>query len=541
MYNDNNVQNIFANSLFENVSPSQIKLNLVSRKLVEFDKGEIIYQVGDNSDSFYLIIKGKINITTFKSNLNSSIQDKFENDYFGELEILEKISRRSTAKCAEKSQLCKLNLVEFEELIRNKIIMANLNNAELTNTTNISAAQNNSGESKLGEFDDLNAFIQKFSTSNPSIKLDDLDKGEDDLSWNSTNIEEFKSNFADDNLQNGDEEFYIDDNLDSDIDSENTGVAILTDQPEGEVGTEPLIKATLHVEELIDNNKSVIDQIKDNLDDYTTKLNEKPEEVNAESNEEADFSADNSLDKDSADDIKVSAEISPEEIVPAHSFGGQLSAKEIQELTIKITDGIYKEIIDPIDIIKKYAQIILSNSSSSTANRIIQKIIDQSDYILHSLQTHLAYLNEKLELNPQILNASYVLNEILHLLAGYTEFRKVKLYRKFEADASILIDRNLLYQSFLHITKYLCENITEEGSIYVTVNRTMERLAIEFKSSGSKIPDKLIAKIFDSFTTKYAPGLGLAKRIVVEHNGEISINNSEDACPEIIVSLPIVK
>ena len=50
----------------------------------------------------------------------------------------------------------------------------------------------------------------------------------------------------------------------------------------------------------------------------------------------------------------------------------------------------------------------------------------------------------------------------------------------------LFFDKNLFYQACLQIIKFLCENITDEGSIFVTVNRTKETIYIEFKSNGQK-------------------------------------------------------
>ena len=59
---DKNLKSIQSNRLFQDVSPKDIKININSKNYVEMNGGEIIYKVGDNSDSFYLLLKGQIKI-----------------------------------------------------------------------------------------------------------------------------------------------------------------------------------------------------------------------------------------------------------------------------------------------------------------------------------------------------------------------------------------------------------------------------------------------------------------------------------------------
>ena len=146
--------------------------------------------------------------------------------------------------------------------------------------------------------------------------------------------------------------------------------------------------------------------------------------------------------------------------------------------------------------------------------------------VIDSLQIHADYFNEKIKLKTQVLYATNALNDILHLLAGYTEFRKVKLFRKFEADASILLDKNLFYQAGLQIVKFLCENIAGNGSIFVTTLRTKETIIIDFKSNGPKLSDEQLKKISGEFISIESPGLVFARRIIVEHNGTMVTQNS---------------
>ena len=72
MYSEKNPQNIYDNRLFQNVYPKDISLNIQPNNFLEIDEGNLVYQVGDNSDSFYLVIRGQIKIKFSGTGLGST-------------------------------------------------------------------------------------------------------------------------------------------------------------------------------------------------------------------------------------------------------------------------------------------------------------------------------------------------------------------------------------------------------------------------------------------------------------------------------------
>ncbi|PIN82203.1 MAG: hypothetical protein COV65_07690, partial [Nitrosopumilales archaeon CG11_big_fil_rev_8_21_14_0_20_33_24] len=72
--------------------------------------------------------------------------------------------------------------------------------------------------------------------------------------------------------------------------------------------------------------------------------------------------------------------------------------------------------------------------------------------------------------------------------------------------------------------------INGSGTISVKVKQTKNKIIIDFENSGPTIPQDIMEKIFDPlFTTKSnGTGLGLptCKKIVRQHNGDISVKNN---------------
>jgi len=554
---DKNPKTVLGNRIFQNVYPQDIKINVNSKNFIGVNDGEIIYQLGDNSDSLYLLLEGQVKIKVYDGVGGTSLIIKFADDFFGENELLEKTSRKSTAIAVEKSLVYFIGGNELSELTKNKTIRA-----KLFNSTSVIRSANQKSFDKLENVNELNINeYNSIDTSNDksssslasSSNKDDFDEGYNNVSWNTSNIDEFKDICNDKDLFDNNEvdNYSFDD--ETEIVYEKVDLSGKLDQPENSLQNihadeSELLFDTKETKNTNDNSKDLIrDRVKEEIKENIAESKDKQEadRVGAEEDINSTLSISEESKLDDKEQIlpeNISEEtLSVESNMAPQEDQEQLSNRDYHEITKAVIESIYDEIKTPTELIKKYADLLLQKSSSAVANKALQKIIDQSNNIINSLQMHADYFSERMQLKTQVLYATNVLNDILHLLAGYTEFRKVKLFRKFEADASLLIDKNLFYQACLHIIKFLCENIEGEGNIFVTVSRTKETIIIEFKSNGPKLPDELLKKVSDYFMLKETPGLVFAKRITAEHGGTILAQNSIDAGPEIKVLLPIVK
>jgi signal transduction histidine kinase len=118
-------------------------------------------------------------------------------------------------------------------------------------------------------------------------------------------------------------------------------------------------------------------------------------------------------------------------------------------------------------------------------------------------------------------------NEIRH---------RARLTRDYTELAAVNGNESRLGQVFLNLIVNAAQAIAEgdAGSNEIKISTRMEasgRVAIEFRDTGAGIPADVLPHVFDAFfTTKAAAvgtGLGLAicRRIITEHDGEISVES----------------
>jgi two-component system, NtrC family, sensor histidine kinase HydH len=111
--------------------------------------------------------------------------------------------------------------------------------------------------------------------------------------------------------------------------------------------------------------------------------------------------------------------------------------------------------------------------------------------------------------------------------------------------AEAACDSEQIRQVLLNLVLNAVEASPEGAEIFVRVERTAERVAIDVEDAGSGIPEEAVDHIFDPFfTTKtQGTGLGLAisSTIVSQHNGTLSFHRNERGGTTFRIDLPMTQ
>ena len=110
---------------------------------------------------------------------------------------------------------------------------------------------------------------------------------------------------------------------------------------------------------------------------------------------------------------------------------------------------------------------------------------------------------------------------------------------------AIWADADILYQAFLNITLNSIQAMPEGGTLYVDVTSTKKELKITFRDEGTGIPEAILDKIWDPFFTNKEKGtglgLGIVRKIILVHGGQITITNCPEAGTCVTILLPVLK
>jgi signal transduction histidine kinase len=152
-----------------------------------------------------------------------------------------------------------------------------------------------------------------------------------------------------------------------------------------------------------------------------------------------------------------------------------------------------------------------------------------------------------LELNRRLCRVPDIIENMLTVVGTELEMNRTRVTKDYAANLpQVRCDEAKMQQVFLSIFKNSLEAMTPGGHLHIEVTqhksgRTHD-VQIMIKNDGAPIPTEHVGKVFEPFfTTKRAgTGLGLAtvKKIVEEHQGQISIASGPGQGTTVIIRLP---
>ena len=238
--------------------------------------------------------------------------------------------------------------------------------------------------------------------------------------------------------------------------------------------------------------------------------------------------------------------------ISVHVSSAIENAKQYQSLLIRYKNGylikaanfIIGDVNTPLMLIKNYAEFIKRKSEVKEVKQISDFITEQTDLAINSNKAFHDFLTEENLIEPKVYKLNDVLDDILDQLAEYVEIRKVKLFKRFETNADVYLDKNNFYLACFQIAKNACDAMPDGGNIYLITKKENNSVQIEFKDTGKGINRDIKEKIFEpyfSFGKGPAAGLGLAvaKKIIKDHGGNIITGEVPGEGSEFIISLPV--
>lgn len=150
-----------------------------------------------------------------------------------------------------------------------------------------------------------------------------------------------------------------------------------------------------------------------------------------------------------------------------------------------------------------------------------------------------------LELNRRICRITDIIENALRVVATDLDVNRIGVTKDSDAHISpVRCDDGKMQQVFLSIFKNALEAMAPGGHLHIEVSqpRASRHVQITVKNDGIPIPTEHVGKVFEPFftTKRSGTGLGLAsvKKIVEEHQGQISIASGPGQGTAVIIRLP---
>lgn len=224
-------------------------------------------------------------------------------------------------------------------------------------------------------------------------------------------------------------------------------------------------------------------------------------------------------------------------------IGDELSDKESESWS-KLSHVLTHEIMNTIAPIISLSQTLSSypdmNEKSVRGLRIIQ---NQSERLMEFTESfrHLSYM-------PRPEKRRFSLSTLLHNLEVLlqTDFEQSHIAFTMHCNPVFIEvegDKNQLSQVFLNLLKNSMQALEgrDDGEICIVVQQA-ESLSIDITDNGNGIPVEIQEKIFIPFFTTKSEGTGvglsLCKQIIRQHNGRLSIKESQSGKTTFHIDLP---
>lgn len=140
------------------------------------------------------------------------------------------------------------------------------------------------------------------------------------------------------------------------------------------------------------------------------------------------------------------------------------------------------------------------------------------------------------------------LNEVIeHTFVGLRDGQRpssIRFLRRYDSSLPIIrADRDQLQQVFWNLYLNAVQAMGEKGEFSVETRRRGAHVEILVRDTGPGIPPAALQTIFEPFqsTKPHGTGLGLAivRRIIEDHDGQITVNPSQEVGACFIITLPL--
>ncbi len=208
----------------------------------------------------------------------------------------------------------------------------------------------------------------------------------------------------------------------------------------------------------------------------------------------------------------------------------------------RMAAGIAHEVRNPLFIIRSSAEN-LRKEHPGDAEEIDEYIIDEVDRLNGILTDYLLFAKNE---STSVIETDLVrlLDRSVRLVSDPGRDGKIAIETQFAvAAAPFEGEEKKLQQVFLNLLLNAIQAMEGSGNLSVSLSRSKSDYTLEFADNGPGIPERDLERVFEPFYTTRPSGSGLglaiARRVVEDHNGEISIAAGKYEGTVVTVKLPV--
>ncbi|MEQ8762929.1 MAG: ATP-binding protein [Planctomycetota bacterium] len=214
----------------------------------------------------------------------------------------------------------------------------------------------------------------------------------------------------------------------------------------------------------------------------------------------------------------------------------------------KLAGGLVHEIKNPLSTMNMNLQLLLEDWEGGDSPkeqrtlkkiRILQKEVKRLEGILDDFVRFTR--GHRIETEPVPVAA--LLHELVDFYSPEAAKNGVGVQLSLEPDLPpVEVDRDYLKQALLNLLLNATQAIGRQGQIVLRARRDGDFVAIEVIDDGPGIPPDKLGRIFEAYfsTRRGGSGLGLplARRIIEEHGGTLTVESEVGQGTDFTIRLP---
>jgi signal transduction histidine kinase len=211
----------------------------------------------------------------------------------------------------------------------------------------------------------------------------------------------------------------------------------------------------------------------------------------------------------------------------------------------ELTATFAHEIRNPIAAAKSLVQQMGEDPVSSENVEYARVALDELARVERSVSHLLKYAKEE-DYHFDNVNLAGVLDGALTRMRAKLESNRVAVIRGYLSGPIVRADADKLIQVFSNVIDNAIdamENVREERRLELSIATIAGMAAVKIRDNGCGIPEDRVRKIFNPFYTSKKSGtglgLGVARKVIDAHRGDIQVESHPGSGAEFVISIPL--
>lgn len=213
----------------------------------------------------------------------------------------------------------------------------------------------------------------------------------------------------------------------------------------------------------------------------------------------------------------------------------------------RMASTITHDFRQPITSIYGYIQLItLPSADRETQQEFAERIIQQIDRMQGMINELLDYSRGEYVLRPQDIVLSEFLERVRENYAVVARDQNIEVEVELNWDGHVRLDRDRFERVLDNLVRNAVQAMESNGEVRLTATREGDRLELKVIDTGPGIPAEIRENLFDAFVTHGKAGgtglgLAVARRVVEEHGGNITVESEMGVGTTFILSIPLTQ